>query len=904
MAAPTPEVEPGAPVVPPWHVLRAGAVLDLLDAAGDGLTSGQAAERLAHHGPNRLDVVEATPWWRVLARQFVSPLIGILVLALAVTLAMREWVDAGAIGFVLVLNAGIGYWQERKAESAVRALRELATPYCRAVRDGVEQTLPAADLVPGDVVLLESGERVPADLRLLEARGLHLDESMLTGESLPVAKTADELPPGTPVTERVNLAFSGTLVTSGRARGAVIGTGAETELGAVNALVQGPAGRSPLQEITASLERRIGFVVAVASTFVLVAGLVLGNGLSEMFRTAVALAVASVPESMPIVLTVAMSLGVARMARRSAIVRSLPAVETLGSTTLIGSDKTGTLTLNRMTVERVWTAAGGTVTAGAASTGTGPVADCLRTGALTNEAVSAPDDPLVMTGDAVDVAMARVALEQGLVDPVERGAAPLAMTPYEPALRLSQAVRRDARGRRVLHVKGSPDVLAAKSTTLADGAGGRPMDAELVATATEELAASGMRVIATAGRFLAEDEVLPAHLPPPSGLTFLGLEGMEDPPRPGVAEAVADCQRAGIRVMMITGDHPATAASIAGRLGLEVADPPVTGAEVAEADDDALLARLRRTGVAARVTPRDKLRIVRVLQESGEVVAVTGDGVNDAPALRAASIGVAMGRSGTEVAREAADVVLTDDDFVTVVEAIRQGRVTFSAIRNATFFLLASGLASLSAVAVNVLAEGPLLFLPVQLLFINVVTNGLQDIAMAFEPPEGNELRRPPRPRSEGLLSRTLWLRTALVGAWLAIALLVTFQWALARGYDVEHARALTATMFVVMNFYVLGTARSETRSVLVMNPFSNRLLITCGVAALLVHLGVMSWSPTATLIGYTPLSAAEWVACVVLGASVLVVVEADKAYRWWSRRRERGVGAGRTGAPAPDPRP
>jgi Ca2+-transporting ATPase len=877
-----------------WHVLSRQDVLGWLDTTSHGLSDHEAARRAERDGRNELPTTEATPAWRVLARQFISPLIGILVLCFGVTLVLQEWVDAAAILVILLLNAGIGFWQERKAETAVRALQRLSAPVCRVLRDGQERELPAADLVRGDVVLLESGERAPADLRLLEVNRLQVDESMLTGEVLPVTKQVNRLPPHTLAGDRTNIVFSGTLVTSGRGRGVVVGTGTGTELGMINELVQGPAGQSPLQVLTHTLERRIGMIVAAAAGGIFVAGLVLGYGASEMFRTAVALAVASIPESLPIVLTVAMSLGVARLARHNAIVRSLPAVETLGSTTVIGSDKTGTLTRNEMTVQVVWTASGTRDLRDSDDGAAGPAARLtLRAGALTNEAVRAPAGavtaagyPFDLTGDAVDVAMLRAAVHQGAATLEERDEPWVAHTPYEPELRLSQTVRTDPDGVRVLYVKGSPDVLAGLSVAQATDDGERPFDPAAVEAANAALAGQGMRVLATAMRVLDSDEPVRRPLPPPSGLTFLGLEGMEDPPRTGVAEAVADCRRAGITVVMITGDHPATAASIAARLGLGTGIRPVTGAEMEDIDDNVLAARLRKSGVAARVSPQDKLRIVRILQEEDEVVAVTGDGVNDAPALRAASIGVAMGRSGTAVAREAADIVLTDDNFVTIVDAVKQGRVTFNAIRKATFFLLASGLASLLSVSANLLAQQPLLFLPVQLLFVNVITNGVQDIALAFEPPEGDELHRPPRARREGLLSGTLWLRTALAGAWMAGTILVSFRWALDQDYAEEHARTIALTLFVMLNFWLVLSARAENRSLLALNPFGNRLLLSSAVAALLLYALATQWSATNELLGLVPLSASEWLICWLLGASVLVIIELDKFVHWRARVR------------------
>lgn len=883
-----------------WHVLSRTDALGWLDTTPIGLTTPEAEWRLEDFGRNELPESRPTPSITLLVRQFLSPLIGLLVLAFIVTAVQQHWADASAILIVLLLNAGIGFWQERRAETAVRALQRLSAPTCRVLRDGVECELPGAEVAPGDIVLLESGERVAADLRLLELNALQIDESMLTGEVLPVTKQVHRLPGHTPATERTNIAFTGTLVTSGRGKGLVVATGTDTELGLINELVQGPVGKTPLQILAHSLERRIGLVVAAACGVVFAVGLTLGYGVSDMFRTAVALAVASIPESLPIVLTVAMSLGVARMARHHAIVRSLTAVETLGSTTVIGSDKTGTLTCNELTVVQLWTADGRMTLDSSGlspSSKAGALSDTaratLRAGALTNEAVPAPSgsttpvgDPLDFIGDAVDVAMLRPAMQVGLVTTEARQERWLAHTPYEPELRYSQTLRAHGSSR-VLYVKGSPDALADMCRSMATDGGEVSFNKKLILEANQELAAEGMRVLGVASRVLAPDETVERPLSPPSGLTFLGLEAMEDPPRPGVTEAVAACQQAGITVVMITGDHPATAVSIAGRLGLGSGAPAVTGREMEEMDDAILTRRLRESGVAARVTPADKLRIVRALQAEDEVVAVTGDGVNDAPALRAASIGVAMGRSGTAVAREAADIVLTDDNFVTIVDAVKQGRVTFNSIRNATFFLLASGLSSLLAVSINLIAEQPLLFLPIQLLFINVVTNGLQDIALAFEPPEGDELERKPRPVSEGLLSRSLWVRTVIAGMWMATMILVAFRWALDQGYTDVQARTLALTLFVMLNFWLVLSARTAYRSVFQVNPFSNRLLITSALGALLIYFIATQWSVTDDVLGLVALSPVQWVACWILGASILLIVEVDKFFnrRAWRRQ-------------------
>lgn len=893
MTSPEPSSE-SAP--PPWHGLTAEEVLTRLSSRPSGLDTAEAARRLATTGPNELAFAGATPWWRLLARQFASPLIGILAAAAAITLIQQHWVDSAAIVLVLGINATLGFVQERKAEADVRALQSLSTPRCRVMRDGLEQVLEGREVVPGDIVLLESGERVPADLRLFDANTLQVDESMLTGESFAATKHTEPVSEDVGDADMTNIAFSGTFVVSGRGRGVVVATGSATALGEINALVQGPSTTSPLQLLTHSLERRIGLIVLAALAFVFIAGLVLGNDVSTMFRTAVGLAVATIPESLPIVLTVALSLGVSRMARSNAIVRTLPAVETLGSTNVIGSDKTGTLTENRLTVERIWTTEGSidlTDERDAGGAADSPLTrQVLRAGALTNEATISAEDDSEYFGDAVDAAMAKAAVSRGAVTAAERAAIPLAHQPYEPHLRYSQSIQKDARGRRILYAKGSPEAILEASHVLAHTDLVGPIDEWRVHEANEEMGRDGLRVIATGIRVLGDDEEIVQPLPAPTGLTFLGMQGMTDPPREGVAEAIAECRRAGISIMMITGDHPVTAVAIAERLGLATDKPALTGAEMAELDDHMLAARLAQTSVAARVSPQDKLRIVRALQADGKVVAVTGDGVNDAPALKAAAIGVAMGKSGTDVARESSDIVLTDDNFVTIVRAVREGRVTFSAIRKTTYFLLSTGAGALVAVTLSVFAGTPLLFLPVQMLWINVATNGVQDIALTFEPAEGDELRRPPRPATEGLLSRTLWFRAGITGTWMAMAVLLAFIVSLRAGESETHARTLALTMFVMFNFFQVFSSRAEYKSLFQLRLLDNKPLLFTSLGALAMHWGVMTWPVSAGILGVTPLGPLEWLICVAAGSTVLIIVEAEKAVRRWSHRNDPAHGA------------
>lgn len=880
-----------------WHSLSPEATLEALHATANGLSNEESKRRLGIFGENALEAAVPTPKWKVFLLQFKSPLIAVLIVCGIVTMALDHHVDAIAIFVVLLLNAIIGFYQEIKANQAVRALASLSTPTSRVVRDGRVTSLSTPSIVPGDVVLLESGDRVPADLRLIEANNLRIDESMLTGESEDASKNTKASDRDAPLGDRKSIAFSGTMVTGGRGRGVVVGTGSNTELGEINDLVIGTHASTPLEQIMSRTERGIAIAVIIVALFVFIGGTIINGNPADAFLSSVALAVAAMPEALPIVLTVAMSLAVSRMARRNAIVRTLPAVETLGSATVIGSDKTGTLTQNRMTVETC--SIGGAQPHECRSQEDiesqpwkDGVARLLRAGALTNEAhrhVEASGE-VRYGGDAVDVAMARAADDMGAVSQADRDLSIAFETPYEPELRYSMTIRRNDDGSYTQYVKGAPDTVAAMCAAMAvegDGTGEagdgstatEPIDLTRIDEVYEAMGGKGLRVIGVAMRELGPD-ARPQDYREPESMIFLGLEGMLDPPREGVREAIAQCAQAGIEVKMITGDHPLTAQAIGERLGLRHTDNAITGGEMLEMSDEVLKARLKETSIAARVSPQDKLRIVEALQDEGHTVAVTGDGVNDAPALKAASVGIAMGESGTDVAREASDVVLTDDNFVTITQAVREGRVTFKAIRGSAFFLLSTAVAAMIAVGINVIAEMPLLFTPLQMLWINFVTNGVQDIALAFEPGQGDELSRPPRKASEGLLSMAMWARTAVCGLWMAICILVMFRVMLDGGYEETTARTMTLTLLVLFNFFMSMSARSENISIFRLNPLRNPFLLVAAVLALVVHATVMYIPAAAAVLGVGPLSAMEWLICWALALSVLVFSEGDKLIR------------------------
>jgi calcium-translocating P-type ATPase len=873
----------------PWHALERDAVERELGAHPEGLSEPEVEERRALHGPNALEEAPPPSALALLVRQFRSPLIYILLAAGVVTVLVDELIDAAVIGAVLVLNAIIGFTQERRAEVSVRALMQLLSPRTRVVRAGREREIESRALVPGDVVLLESGMRVPADVRLVVANALTVDESLLTGESVPVGKRVATVAAAAPLAERSGMAYAGSIIATGRARGYVVATGGRTELGRIAEQIRAERDTgTPLQHRMDRLARVIVIAVAASCGAGFALGIALGYPVTEMFTLAVALAVAAIPEGLPVVLTITLAVGVSRMARRNAVVRRLPAVETLGSTSCIGSDKTGTLTENRMTVEEL-RAGGVAARPGAAEApplegDDGALRLAAVVGVLANEAEAwRSDGRLEARGDPTEVALLLAADRLGYPHQEIRAAYDsFAEIPFEPERQYSASIRhRD--GRWFTAAKGAPERILSMCRD-AIGPGGRaPLDRRRVAEEAAEMASRGLRVLALAWREHAAAPSGPEDVREPEELSFVGLVGMMDPPRAGVRDAIAGCRAAGIRVAMITGDHAATASAIARQIGIHEGEAPVlTGVDLAGLDDEALRARVRHILVFARVAPDQKLRIVKALQANGEVVAVTGDGVNDGPALKAADIGVAMGRSGTDVAREAADMVLTDDDFVSIYAAVQEGRVTFDNVRKATFFLVSTGAAAIVSILAALVLGMPIPFVAAQLLWLNLVTNGLQDVALAFEPGEPGVLERPPRPRREGILSRVLWERTAVSGVVIAVGTLVNFSWALDRFDSLEEARTVALTTMVLFQMFQVGNSRSEYTSIFRIDPLSNRFLFFATAGALAVHVGALYFAGTQFVLRVVPLQDLEaWARIVGAAATILVAVELHK----WLRR-------------------
>jgi Ca2+-transporting ATPase len=888
---------------PAPHAQDASDVLAALGAFRHGLTTAEAEDRQARFGRNALPRGAAPKLLAVFLAQFRSPLIYVLLAAALVSLLIREWTDAGFIFAVLLINAAIGTYQEYGAERAAQALQKLVTLHARVLRDGDTRELDAEELVPGDVVLLEPGAKVPADLRLLDSHNLALDESLLTGESLPVGKNADAwLAPETPLAERTTMAFAGTLVTTGRARSVVVATGLDTELGRIAASVLGKdVTKPPLLARMERFTRLIAVAVGVAALAVATIEIARGAPLAGIFLLAVALAVSAIPEGLPVALTVALAVGMQRMARRNVIVRRLVAVESLGSCTCIASDKTGTLTVNQLTVRRVqfpdqppWELTGeglvpeGTFVLPQGATmveHTASLERLCRAVVLANEAVLARrDDEWLGQGDTVDVALLVLAHKAGVTQAEAQANAPqLAAIPYESEARFAASLYR-ADGAPRAAVKGAVETVLGMCARMTSAEGDIELAADTVLSQAQALAADGYRVLAIADGSVALPQGAVFSREHLSGLCFLGLVAMTDPLRPEAKDAVDACHRAGIRVVMVTGDHPATAFAVARELGLaEKPDQVATGGALADAarhGERAFDADVREALVFARIEPQQKLEIVAALQRAGHFVAVTGDGVNDAPALKAAHVGVAMGLSGTDVARETAELVITDDNFASIVAGIEEGRIAYGNVRKVIFLLVSTGAAEIVLFALALAFDLPLPLVAVQLLWLNLVTNGIQDVALAFEPAEGSELKRPPRPPRERVFNRPMLERVLLSALVIGGLAFGAFQWMLAHGYGVEQARNGTLLLMVLFENVQAFNSRSETLSVFRHNPLHNRLLLFGTIAAQLVHIGAMYTPGLRDVLGVQPVSLPQWGELLALALVMLVAMELHKGYR------------------------
>jgi magnesium-transporting ATPase (P-type) len=878
--------------------------LDALGAAPEGLGCDEAAHRLARHGPNRLpEPARRGPLLRLLA-QFHNVLIYVLIGAAAVTAALGHWVDTGVILAVVVVNAVIGFVQEGRAEQAMAAIRDMLAPRAAVLRGGRRMTIEASDLVPGDIVLVEAGDLVPADLRLIRANGLRAGEAILTGESVPVDKATAPVAAEAPIGDRASMLFSGTLVAAGTGRGVVTATGGDTQIGRISGMLGTvEALTTPLVEQMDRFARWLTVFILVVAGTLLAYGYFVGHmGFADLFMAVVGLSVAAIPEGLPAVLTITLAVGVQAMARRNAIVRRLPAIETLGAVSVICTDKTGTLTRNEMMAATLATSArthnvsgegyapeGGIDPEGGADAG---LAEAARIAALCNDAVlRGPEGGWRVEGDPMEGALLALA---GKI--AGDGAAPAPgwtrrdAIPFDAAHRYMATLDHDGAGCAAIHVKGAPEaVLALCATERGQDGSTAPLDATRWHRAVETLAADGQRVIALATREAeaGRDTLAPADLDSP--LTLVALVGLIDPPRPEAIAAVAECHAAGIRVKMITGDHAATARAIAAQVGLHNRDRVLTGADLEAMDDAALADAATQTDIFARTSPSDKLRLVTALQSRGLTVAMTGDGVNDAPALKRADAGIAMGLKGSAAAREAAELVLADDNFASIAAAVREGRTVYDNIKKVISWTLPTNAGEAMTIIVALFAGMALPITAVQILWINLVTAVTLGLALAFEPSEPGTMRRPPRARGEPLLTGGLVWQIVFVSALFLAAVFGIYAYATDAGYPLALAQTMAMNMLVVLEILYLFYIRNlHGPSLTWAAARGTRIIWACVIAVTGAQFAITYLPPLQAIFGTSPVPLGDGVVIVGVGVVFFVLIETEKQMRLAFRSRPR----------------
>ncbi len=879
-----------------WHTLPVTGVFSRIETSERGLTSDEAARRLARYGPNELAAAARISPWSLFLAQFKNILIVILLVAVALSAVLGHALEAVVIAVIMLFAVTLGFVQEYRAERAIEALRRMAAPLAAVLRDGREESIAARDLVPGDVIRLEAGAKVPADARVIESVNLEADEAALTGESLPVRKTIEPLPEeDVSVGDRTNMVYAGTAVTYGRGSAVVVETGMRTEFGTIARLLQSvESRRTPLQE---NLDR-VGNVLARAALVVVVLivflGVLRGQSFWEMLIFGIALAVAVVPEALPAVVTISLALGAQRMVKRNALVRRLSAVETLGSVSVIASDKTGTLTRGEMTIRRIH-AAGRTVDV--SGSGYEPIGDFSESGRsipppaavveLLRAASLASDARLMRDGtsgrwsakgDPTELALV-VAAEKAELHKHELDASfpRVAEIPFTSETKRMTTLHRTPDGV-VAYSKGAPEVVFEGCNRLLATDGERlltPVDRERVLEAAHEMAGQALRVLGVAMKSRASlDDA-------EQGMTFLGLVGMSDPPRPEAGRAIETCERAGIKPILITGDHALTAEAVARELGVLKQGRLVTGADLDAMSDEDLERQVEQIEVYARVSPAHKLRVVTAWQSRGHYVAMTGDGVNDAPALKKADIGVAMGLTGTDVTKDAAAMTLTDDNFASIVAAVEEGRGVFSNIKKYLMYLLSSNVGEIGLMAGASLLGLPLPLTAVQILYVNLATDGLPALALAVDPPERDLMSRRPRDPRAGIFTRPVLTLTLLGGAWSMLVNIGLFAWALGSGRSAAEAVTMTFVSLVLIQFFKAFNFRSDRHSVLV-RPFANKWL-NLAIAWELVVLGLILYVPVLNGPFATfPLPLLDWVIVTAAAATVSPVLELAK---WMERR-------------------
>jgi len=880
-----------------WHNLSLDEALRELNSHRSGLTKTEAAERLLRYGSNELKGRKKTPPILAFLRQFLSPLVYVLLAAVIISIIVEHFIDAWVILGVLIANAVIGLIQETRAETAMEALIKMAAPKAKVRRSGKVELLPAREIVPGDILLLETGDKVPADARLIEVSNLKVNEATLTGESVAVDKHTKALGKEVPVADRKNLVYMGTVVTYGRATALVVTTGMSTEMGKIATGIQEvKPEKTPIQQSIGKLSRYIVFLFLGIIGILIAVGLSKGLAWLEIFLLAVAAAVSAIPEGLPAVVTVVLAVGMRIMARRNAVIRRLVAVETLGSATVICSDKTGTLTLNEMTVRRIYLDGQSIEVTGEGYQPRGefrhdgqllnPESDellrlHLRIGALCNDALlTSEDDYFSIYGDPTEGALVVAAAKAGMnKEKLEKGFPRLDEIPFQSEKQYMATLHpRD--GGRVAYVKGAPEKLLSLSKYILRGDSVVPLeeaDSEAIIQSNISMAKEAMRVIATAyAEFSGELEDLKDE-DIRDNLVFVGLAGMADPPREEAKGAVRLCRQAGIKVVMITGDHKTTAESIAHQLDLPPGEA-ITSAELRGMSDKELSQQVEDISVFARVEPLHKLRIVDALKSRGHVVAMTGDGVNDAPALKAADIGIAMGITGTDVAKEASDMILADDNFTSVVAAVDEGRAVFNRLRNVIFFLLSTNTGELLALILTLFFVGKAPLLAVQIIWVNLVTDMTSAIPLGLEPKFGDELKQPPRHPKVGLIFPGLLFRVAFMATLMGVGIFFIFNWAQQR-VSLEEARTIAFCSLVAFEWFRAFNARSDEHTVFKLGIFRNRWLIIAISAAIALQLAVIYVPFLQVAFSTVPLGIDKWGIAVGAGAALFAIEETRKAF-------------------------
>ncbi|MBT8080753.1 MAG: cation-transporting P-type ATPase [Gammaproteobacteria bacterium] len=877
--------------------MQAAEALAAQESSPAGLTDEQVRERLAQFGPNRLPAQKRRgPVLRFLA-QFHDVLIYVLLGAALLTALLEHWVDTQVILAVVLINAVIGFVQEGKAEKALEAIRDMLAPKAAVLRDGHRKTVPGDELVPGDIVLLEAGERVPADVRLTDTKNLQIEEAILTGESVPVEKTKIPVEEDVTLGDQASMAFSGTLVTYGHGKGVVVGTGAQTAIGRISGMLSEVTTlQTPLTRQMSVFARWLtGFILGLAALVLAFGVLVRDQGFNEIFMAVVGLTVAAIPEGLPAILTITLALGVQGMARRNAIVRRLPAIETLGSVSVICSDKTGTLTRNEMTVVSIATAKRLFNVSGVGYTPYGQfsldgrdveVIDYPLLSEMADVAMSCNDANIrevdnqwLIDGNPMEGALVAVACKAGH-DP-EQHSKRLPRTdviPFDAEHRFMATLHHDHAGHGYIYVKGAPERILEMCAMQRGFDGDVPLDIDYWHSQVEAIAANGQRVLAVALKMTDSSQTVLTFDDVDHGLTFLGLFGLIDPPREEAIAAVAECQAAGIQVKMITGDHAGTAVAIARQLGLENPDAIITGHALDSLDDYELQERVQDTAVFARTSPGHKLRLVKALQAEGAVVAMTGDGVNDAPALKRADVGVAMGCNGSEAAKEASEMVLADDNFATIAEAVRAGRTVYDNLKKAILFILPTNGGEALVLIAAILLGAELPITAVQILWVNMVTAVTLALALAFEPTEPDVMRRPPRAPGEPILSRFLIWRTIFVSTLFLGILFAKFQFALSQGASVEEARTIVVNTLVVLEIFYLFSVRYLKATSITWRGILGTPAVLAAVGSVTALQFLFTYAPfMAAFFDTRPLSMVQGAQIVAAGVAVLLILEIEK---------------------------